>query len=90
MRSTPVTFGPQCRRFAAKFSGPSSASVIPETGGTLLRTVTLSVNGMTRTCTVDDRATLFDVLRNHLCLTGTRFGCGAEQVWRCAFPRAAR
>lgn len=56
----------------------------------MLRTVTLSVNGMTRTCTVDDRATLFDALRNHLCLTGTRFGCGAEQVWRCAFPRAAR
>ena len=22
---------------------------------------------------------LLDVLRNHLCLTGTRFGCGLEQ-----------
>jgi len=50
----------------------------------LLRTVTLTVNGTTRSCTTDDRATLLDVLRNSLGLTGPRFGCGAEQCGSCA------
>jgi nicotinate dehydrogenase subunit A len=51
---------------------------------TLLRTVTLTVNGATHARTMDDRATLLDALRNHLGLTGPRFGCGAEQCGSCA------
>lgn len=35
----------------------------------------LTVNGVTRDVATDVRATLLDVLREHLCLTGTKKGC---------------
>jgi nicotinate dehydrogenase subunit A len=50
----------------------------------LLREITLTVNGQRRTVQTDGRATLLDVLRNHLGLTGPRYGCGAEQCGSCA------
>ena len=50
----------------------------------LLRDITLTVNGTARTIRADERATLLDVLRNHLNLNAPRFGCGAEQCGSCA------
>lgn len=50
----------------------------------MVRDITLTVNGATRTFRADARATLLDVLRNDLSLTGPRFGCGAEQCGSCA------
>src|SRR5881396_707682 len=38
-------------------------------------TITVHVNGVPRTATVDVRTTLVDFLRGHLELTGTRVGC---------------
>jgi nicotinate dehydrogenase subunit A len=43
----------------------------------------LSVNGNTVTLTADGDTPLLDVLRNHLGLTGTKFGCGLEQCGCC-------
>jgi carbon-monoxide dehydrogenase small subunit len=37
--------------------------------------VTMEVNGTTRTCTIEPRLTLADVLRHELGLTGTHVGC---------------
>ena len=50
----------------------------------MLRDVTLNVNGEARRLTVDDTASLLDVLRNHLELKAARFGCGAGQCGACA------
>jgi nicotinate dehydrogenase subunit A len=50
----------------------------------VLRDVTLNVNGEARRLTVDDTASLLDVLRNHLELKAARFGCGAGQCGACA------
>ena len=50
----------------------------------LLRDITLTVNGERRTIRADEGATLLDVLRNQLGLTGPRYGCGAEQCGSCS------
>ena len=50
----------------------------------MIRTLTLNVNGSVRRVETDDRASLIDVLRNDLGLTGARYGCGAEQCGSCA------
>ena len=50
----------------------------------MIRTLTLHVNGTERSVEADDRASLLDVLRNGLGLTGARYGCGAEQCGSCA------
>jgi nicotinate dehydrogenase subunit A len=50
----------------------------------LIRDMQLSINGAARRLTVDDAATLLDVLRNHLDLKAARFGCGAGQCGTCA------
>jgi nicotinate dehydrogenase subunit A len=41
------------------------------------------VNGRSVTVTVAEDTPLLDVLRNHLGLPGTRFGCGLEQCGCC-------
>ena len=46
-------------------------------------TVAFTVNGATRTVDVDGATSLLEVLRNHLGLVGTRFGCGLEQCGSC-------
>ena len=44
----------------------------------------LTVNGRPQSVTVENEETpLLDVLRNHLGLMGTRFGCGLEQCGCC-------
>ena len=45
--------------------------------------ITLTVNGRTATVTADPDTPLLDVLRNHLGLVGTKFGCGLEQCGCC-------
>lgn len=44
---------------------------------------TLNVNGAPRDVEVPRRATLLEVLRDDLGLTGTRYGCGAGQCGAC-------
>jgi len=45
--------------------------------------VSLIVNGSTATVTADGDTPLLDILRNHLGLVGTKFGCGQEQCGCC-------
>lgn len=45
--------------------------------------VALTVNGEARTVEVDGTVSLLEVLRNHLGLVGSRFGCGLEQCGSC-------
>jgi nicotinate dehydrogenase subunit A len=48
-----------------------------------MQTVRLVVNGSTISVTADGGTPLLDVLRNHLGLRGTKFGCGLEQCGCC-------
>jgi nicotinate dehydrogenase subunit A len=50
----------------------------------MLREITLTVNGQTRSFTADETTNLLDALRNHLDLKGARYGCGAEQCGACS------
>ncbi|HEX2942385.1 MAG TPA: (2Fe-2S)-binding protein [Rhodopila sp.] len=43
----------------------------------------LTVNGQPAHVEVDETTPLLDVLRNHLGLKGTRYGCGLEQCGTC-------
>lgn len=43
----------------------------------------LTINGTTRTVDVDAEMPLLWVLRDHLALTGTKFGCGVAQCGAC-------
>jgi aerobic-type carbon monoxide dehydrogenase small subunit (CoxS/CutS family) len=47
------------------------------------RTITLIVNGAARTLTTDTERLLLDVLREHLQLTGTKYGCGEGLCGAC-------
>ena len=46
-------------------------------------TVTLTVNGVSRTVTTDPQRPLLDVLREDLHLTGTKYGCGEGRCGAC-------
>ncbi|MFO1013612.1 MAG: (2Fe-2S)-binding protein [Caulobacteraceae bacterium] len=48
------------------------------------REITLNLNGELKNFEADDTAPLLDVLRGAAGLTGSRFGCGAEQCGACA------
>jgi nicotinate dehydrogenase subunit A len=48
-----------------------------------MQSTRLNVNGSTVSVTADADTPLLDVLRNHLGLTGTKFGCGQEQCGCC-------
>jgi nicotinate dehydrogenase subunit A len=52
-------------------------------GESAMQTVTLSVNRREVSVTVDGDTPLLDILRNHLGLMGTKFGCGLEQCGCC-------
>jgi nicotinate dehydrogenase subunit A len=43
----------------------------------------LKVNGKAVSVTADEETPLLDILRNHLGLMGTKFGCGLEQCGCC-------
>jgi nicotinate dehydrogenase subunit A len=45
--------------------------------------IKLNVNGSERTVEADPASSLLGVLRNQLGLTGTRYGCGANQCGAC-------
>jgi nicotinate dehydrogenase subunit A len=45
--------------------------------------VSLIVNGSSVSVTADGDTPLLDILRNHLGLVGTKFGCGQEQCGCC-------
>src|SRR5690242_17312552 len=45
--------------------------------------VGLNVNGKAVSVTADEQTRLLDILRNHLGLMGTKFGCGLEQCGCC-------
>jgi nicotinate dehydrogenase subunit A len=45
--------------------------------------IKLSVNGRHLTLDIDPTMPLLDVLRNHLDLKGSRYGCGLEQCGAC-------
>ena len=45
--------------------------------------IAFTVNGESRRVEAPETATLLDVLRNHLGLMGTRYGCGLEQCGCC-------
>ncbi len=48
-----------------------------------MQPIHLIVNGSTHSVTADPETPLLDVLRNHLGLKGTKFGCGLEQCGCC-------
>ena len=48
-----------------------------------MQATSLIVNGSAVSVTADPDTPLLDVLRNHLGLVGTKFGCGAEQCGSC-------
>ena len=48
-----------------------------------MASISFTVNGRTANVAADGDTPLLDVLRNHLGLTGTRFGCGLEQCGAC-------
>ena len=48
-----------------------------------MQSTSLTVNGRAVSIAADGDTPLLDVLRNHLGLIGTRFGCGAEQCGCC-------
>ena len=45
--------------------------------------IAFTVNGEPKRVEASETATLLDVLRNHLGLMGTRYGCGLEQCGAC-------
>jgi nicotinate dehydrogenase subunit A len=56
---------------------PEAASETP------MSSIAFTVNGHAVEVAADGDTPLLDVLRNHLDLTGTRFGCGLEQCGSC-------
>lgn len=48
-----------------------------------MNVIHISVNGVEQTVPIQPNATLADVLRNHLGLTGTKIGCGKGDCGAC-------
>ena len=52
--------------------------------GAGVQTIQFTVNGALRSVKAEPGATLLDILRGELGLTGSRYGCGAAQCGACA------
>src|SRR5437868_8279711 len=48
-----------------------------------MQSIAFTVNGQSVSVTADRDTPLLDVLRNHLGLVGSKFGCGLEQCGTC-------
>ena len=48
-----------------------------------MQSIALNVNGKPVSVTADGDTPLLDILRNHLGLVGSKFGCGLEQCGTC-------
>jgi aerobic-type carbon monoxide dehydrogenase small subunit (CoxS/CutS family) len=53
-------------------------------GFLMVESITLTVNGQTRTLNTDSNRPLLQVLREDLHLTGPKFGCGETQCGACS------
>ena len=64
---------------------PAKAERIPpiETNADTSVPVTLAINGVTKTLSLEPRVTLLDALREHLDLNGTKKGCDHGQCGAC-------
>src|ERR1700692_3535539 len=70
----------------ADFDHPPSRGAFLADGPVLrvaMVSISFTVNARSVEVTADGDTPLLDVLRNHLGLTGTRFGCGLEQCGSC-------
>lgn len=56
---------------------------MPETKGSDLMAVSILVNGQNQTVEADPDTPLLWILRDHLKLTGTKYGCGIAQCGAC-------
>jgi len=61
----------------------TTAEMEAATAGSVLHPTTLTVNGVRHELRLDPRATLLDVLRERLDLTGTKKGCDHGQCGAC-------
>lgn len=75
MNESPVTRG--------AFSGGTAVADPPESSAPGRVTVTFTVNGQSKTLTIEPRVTLLDALREHLRLTGAKKGCDHGQCGAC-------
>jgi nicotinate dehydrogenase subunit A len=71
------------RAHPARIMSAQDARGPEEQEGTPEMNIAFTVNGERRAAEVAETATLLDVLRNHLGLCGTRYGCGLEQCGSC-------
>jgi nicotinate dehydrogenase subunit A len=78
----------QSSTFKRPETAPRNSNHIPDgtstsTGDIQMQSFDLVLNGSPVRVSTDGEAPLLDVLRNHLGLTGTKFGCGQEQCGSC-------